>query len=184
MKITGEQTIPAAQDRVWHALNDPEVLRQSIPGCMNLERTGEHAFKATIETKIGPIKATFDGDVHLSDLDPPNSYMLSGKGSAGSMGSAKGSARVRLAPNGHGTRLTYDVDADVTGKFAQLGSRLVQGTANMLAGQFFARFNEAVSNPDVIRPSQAAKVSIPWWVWAVPAAAIAAAAYFLLMRGA
>jgi carbon monoxide dehydrogenase subunit G len=72
MKITGEQTIPAAQDRVWHALNNPDVLRQSIPGCISLERSGEHAFKATIETKIGPIKAVFDGDVQLSELDPPH----------------------------------------------------------------------------------------------------------------
>jgi hypothetical protein len=100
------------------------------------------------------------------------------------VGRAKGSARVRLAPNGHGTRLTYDVDADVTGKFAQLGARLIQGTANMFAGQFFTRFNEVVSNPDTIRPSQAAKVCIPWWLWAAPAAAIAAAAYFLLVKGA
>jgi uncharacterized protein len=185
MKITGEQTIPAAQDRVWHALNDPDVLRQAIPGCISLERMGEHAFKATVETKIGPIKATFDGDVHLSELNPPHGYTLSGRGSAGGMGSAKGSARVRLAPNGHGTVLTYDVDADVTGKFAQLGSRLIQGTANMLAGQFFTRFNEVVSSPDLVRPSQAAKAGIPWWVWAAGAAAIAAAAaYFLLMRAA
>jgi uncharacterized protein len=184
MKITGEQTIPANQESVWRALNDPEVLRQSIPGCMSLERTGEHAFKATVETKIGPIKATFDGDVQLSELDPPNSYKLSGKGSAGGMGAAKGSARVWLAPNGSGTKLTYDVDADVSGKFAQLGSRLVQGTANMLAGEFFTRFNDVVSNPDVIRPSQAAKVSIPWWVWVVPAAAIAGLVYYLFMRGA
>lgn len=185
MKITGEQTIPAAQERVWRALNDPEVLRQSIPGCKSLERLGEHAFKATIETKIGPIGAVFDGDVHLSELNPPHGYTLSGRGSAGSMGSAKGSARVKLTPNGGGTKLTYDVDADVTGKFAQLGSRLIQGTANMLAGQFFTRFNEVVSSPDLVRPSQAAKAGIPWWVWAAGAAAIvAAAAYFLLMRGA
>ncbi len=184
MKITGEQTIPAAQDRVWHALNNPDVLRQSIPGCISLERSGEHAFKATIETKIGPIKAVFDGDVQLSELNPPHGYTLSGRGSAGGMGAAKGSARVRLSPNGNGTKLTYDVDADVTGKFAQLGSRLIQGTANMLAGQFFTRFNEVVSTPDLVRPSQAAKAGIPWWVWAAGAAAIAAAAYFLLMRGA
>ncbi len=183
MKITGEQTIPAAQDRVWRALNDPEVLRQSIPGCQSLERNGEHAFKATIETKIGPIKATFDGDVQLSNLDPPHGYTLSGRGSAGTMGSAKGSARVRLAPNGHVTVLTYDVDADVTGKFATLGSRLFQSTANMLAGQFFTRFNEVVSSPDLVRPSQAAKAGIPWWVWAAAAVAVAVVAYYLLVRG-
>jgi hypothetical protein len=182
MKITGEQTIPASQESVWRALNDPEVLRQSIPGCMSLERVGDHAFKATVETKIGPIKATFDGQVELSELNPPNSYKLSGKGSAGGMGAAKGSAMVRLVPNGAGTQLTYDVDADVTGKFAQLGSRLVQGTANMLAGEFFTRFNEVVSNPDVVRPSQAAKVSIPWWVWAALAAVVGGVVYFFVVR--
>ncbi len=184
MKISGEQTSPAARDRVWHALNDPDVLRQSIPGCKSLERMGDNAFKATIETKIGPIKAVFNGDVHMSELDPPNGYTLSGRGSAGGMGSAKGSARVRLAANGSGTKLTYDADADVTGKFAQLGSRLIQGTANMLAGQFFTRFNEVVSSPDLVRPSQAAKAGILWWIWPLVAAAIAAAAYFVFMRGA
>ena len=180
MKITGEQTIPATPSKVWQALNDPEVLRQSIPGCKSLERTGEHAFKATIETKIGPIKAVFNGDVQLSDLDPPNGYTLSGRGSAGSMGGAKGSARVRLIPNGDGTKLTYDVDADVTGKFAQLGSRLIQGTANLLAGQFFTRFGEVVISPEGIRAPAAGKAGIPWWIWAMVAAAIAAAAYYWL----
>jgi hypothetical protein len=184
MKITGEQAIPATRERVWHALNDPDVLRQSIPGCKSLERMGDHAFKATIETKIGPVKATFDGDVHLSELDPPNGYTLSGRGSAGGMGAAKGSAKVRLAANGRGTTLTYDVDADVTGKFAQLGSRLIQGTANMLAGQFFMRFNEVVSSPDLVRPSQAAKAGIRWWIWALVAAAVAGAASYFLVRGA
>jgi len=182
MKILGEQTIAAAPGKVWQALNDPDVLRQSIPGCKSLERVGDQAFKATVETKIGPIKAVFNGDVQLSDLDPPNGYTLSGRGSAGSMGSAKGSARVRLMANGGGTKLTYDVDADVTGKFAQLGSRLIQGTANLLADQFFTRFGEVVA-PAAAAP-EAAKARIPWWVWALAAVAIAAAAYYLLaLRG-
>ena len=90
MKITGEQTIPAAQDRVWHALNNPDVLRQSIPGCISLERSGEHAFKATIETKVGPIKAVFDGDVQLSELDPPHGYTLSGPRLGGRHGRRQG----------------------------------------------------------------------------------------------
>lgn len=183
MKITGEQIIPAAPARVWQALNDPEVLRQSIPGCKSLEQTGENAFKATIETKIGPIKAVFNGDVQLSDLDPPNGYTLSGRGSAGSMGSAKGSARVRLTPDGGGTKLTYDADADVTGKFAQLGSRLIQGTANLLAGQFFTRFSEAVAGSEAVRAPAPAKAGIPWWVWALVAAAIAAGVYYWLAIG-
>lgn len=177
MKITGEQLIAAKPEQVWQALNDPEVLRQSIPGCKSLEKAGDNAFKATIETKIGPIKAVFNGDVQLSDLDPPNGYTLSGRGSAGSMGSAKGSARVRLVPDGPGTKLTYDVDADVTGKFAQLGSRLIQGTANLLADQFFKRFGQVVAGP---AGAPAVKGGIPWWVWAAGAAVLIAAAYYLL----
>jgi uncharacterized protein len=181
MKITGEQTIAAKPEQVWMALNDPEVLRQSIPGCKSLEKSAGNAFKATIETKVGPIKALFNGDVELSDLDPPNGYTLSGRGSAGSMGNAKGSARVRLVPDGSGTKLTYDVDADVTGKFAQLGSRLIQGAANLLAEQFFTRFGEIVAPPPV--PAEglaAARKGVRWWVWAALGAAIAAAAYFIL----
>jgi carbon monoxide dehydrogenase subunit G len=177
MKITGEQMIAAKPEQVWRALNDPDVLRQSIPGCQSLEKAGDNAFKATIETKVGPIKAVFRGDVQLSDLDPPNGYTLSGKGSAGSMGSAKGSARVRLLPEGAGTKLTYDVDADVTGKFAQLGSRLIQGTANLLAGEFFKRFGEIVAGPAA---PAASRGGIPWWAWAAGAALLAAAAYYLL----
>ncbi len=176
MKITGEQTIAAKPDRVWQGLNDPEVLRQSIPGCKSFVRTGDNAFKTTIETKVGPVKAVFNGDVQLSDLDPPHGYRLSGRGSAGSMGNAKGSARVRLIPDGAGTKLTYDLEADVSGKFAQLGSRLIQGTANLLADQFFTRFGE------VVAPLEApvTKRGIPWWVWAVAAVALAAAALYVL----
>ncbi len=177
MKFTGQQTIPAAQEKVWEALNDPEVLRRSIPGCKSLERLEDNAFRATVETKIGPIGATFNGDVRLSDLDPPHGYTLSGRGSAGSMGSAKGSARVRLWPEGSATKLTYDADADVAGKFAQLGSRLIQGTANMLTDQFFARFATAVAGPAA---APVARKGVPWWVWALAAAAAAAAAYYLL----
>ncbi len=176
MKITGERTIPAAPDKVWEALNDPAILRQSIPGCKSLEPVGENAFKATVETKIGPIRAVFHGDVHLSNLDPPHGYTLTGRGSAGGMGSARGSARVRLARDAGGTKLSYDADADVTGKFAQLGSRLIQGTANLLADQFFSRFGEAVAGPE----AEAGRAGIPWWIWALAGLALAAATYYLL----
>jgi carbon monoxide dehydrogenase subunit G len=179
MKIIGEQSIAASPEAVWRALNDPEVLRQSIPGCKSLERVNDNAFKATVETKIGPMTAVFSGDVQLSDLDPPHGYTLSGRGSAGSMGSAKGIARVRLLPEGSGTRLTYEVDADVTGKFAQLGSRLIQGTANLLAGQFFTRFGVAVAEQPVAEASSNKK-NLPWWVWGAVAAAAVAMAYYLL----
>jgi carbon monoxide dehydrogenase subunit G len=179
MKISGEQTIAARPEKVWQALNDPEVLRQSIPGCKSLEQISDRDFKATVETKIGPIKAMFHGDVQLSDLDPPYGYTLSGRGSAGSMGNAKGSARVQLIPNGSGTKLTYDVDADVTGKFAQLGSRLIQSTANLLAGQFFTRFREVVAEPRGDEEARR-KLALPWWVWTVTAVAIAAVVIYLL----
>lgn len=145
MKITGENQIAASPETVWEALNDADILRQSIPGCESLEKISDTEFKATVVTKIGPIKAKFKGEVTLADLDPPNSYTLSGKGSGGSAGNASGSAKVVLAPNSDGTTLlTYNVDAKVSGKLAQLGSRLIDSTAKILAGKFFTRFQEIV----------------------------------------
>ena len=181
MKINGEQTIAATPDIVWRALNDPEVLRQAIPGCKSLDRKNGNGYRATVETKIGPIKATFNGDVELSDLDPPHGYTLSGRGSAGSMGNAKGSAKVRLTPNGGGTKLTYDVDAEVTGKFAQLGSRLIQSTAGLLAGQFFDRFGEVVAGPSA-KPEAPSRILRfrSWWIWAAVALAAGVIIYLLL----
>jgi hypothetical protein len=175
MKIKGEQTIAAKPEQVWKGLNDPSVLRLSIPGCKSFERTGDNAFKATIETKVGPVKAVFNGDIRLSNLDPPHCYTLSARGTAGSMGNAKGSARIRLVPSGTGTKLTYDVDADVSGKFTQIGSRLIQGTANTLADQFFTRFGDAVA-PSAALPSAGA--GIPWWILAAAVAGLAAAGYY------
>jgi carbon monoxide dehydrogenase subunit G len=182
MKISGEQSIAAPPDAVWRALNDPEVLRRSIPGCKTLDKASGNAFRATVETKIGPINATFNGDVELSDLDPPHGYTLSGRGSAGGMGNAKGVAKVRLAPAGGGTKLTYDVDAEVTGKFAQLGSRLIQSTAGILARQFFDRFTEVVAGPSAEpkAPTHLTRRLLSWWIWAVAALAFAALIYFLL----
>jgi carbon monoxide dehydrogenase subunit G len=144
MKLTGENRIKAPPQEVWRALNDAEVLRQAIPGCESLEKISDTAFKATVATKIGPVQAKFNGQVQLSDLDPPNGYTISGSGSGGMAGNAKGGAKVRLEPDGDGTKLTYDVDAQVTGKLAQLGSRLIDSTAKMLAGQFFNRFEQIV----------------------------------------
>jgi hypothetical protein len=152
MKITGENQIAAPPQKVWEALNDPEVLRQSIPGCESLEKISDNEFKAKVVTKIGPVKTTFNGEVALSDLDPPNGYTLSGSGSGGSAGNAKGSAKVQLTPQAGGTLLTYDVDAQVTGKIAQLGSRLIQSSAKMLAGKFFNNFETVVAGP----PAEAA----------------------------
>lgn len=162
MKIQGENIIPADQETVWNGLNDPEVLRQSIPGCESLEKVDDHNFKAKVTSRIGPITATFNGDVALSNLNPPHSYTLSGSGSAGAKGGAKGSADVKLEPVDGGTKLTYDVDAEVSGKLAQLGGRLIQSTAGVLAGQFFNRFSE------VVAPTGAgAKTGLPVPLWAI-----------------
>jgi carbon monoxide dehydrogenase subunit G len=180
MKITGEQTIAAAPEAVWRALNDPDVLRRSIPGCKSLDQVDGTAYRATVETKIGPIKATFNGDVVLSDLNPPFGYTLSGRGSAGNMGNAKGTAKVRLAPDGSGTKLSYDVDAEVTGKFAQLGSRLIQSTAGVLADHFFSRFGEIVAGQPAARKPSLWLRLLPWWLWAAGALAAALLIYFLL----
>ena len=145
MEISGENEIAAAPQDVWIALNDADILRQSIPGCEELEKLSETEYRAKVVTKIGPVKAKFTGEVHLSDLDPPNSYVISGRGSGGAAGKAKGSANVTLEPISEGTRLSYEVKADVSGKIAQLGARLLKGTATSLAEKFFANFEAAVT---------------------------------------
>ncbi|MCB1473396.1 MAG: carbon monoxide dehydrogenase subunit G [Rhodobiaceae bacterium] len=148
MKMTGEYELPAARQAVWEALNDADVLKDCIPGCELFERDGENGFKATAVAKIGPVKAKFNGSVQLSDLDPPNGYRISGEGQGGVAGFAKGGADVRLADaEGGGTRLTYDVDAQIGGKIAQLGQRLVNGAAKKMADQFFENFRKKLS-PD------------------------------------
>jgi uncharacterized protein len=175
MKITGETLIPAPQEAVWQALNDPAILQQSIPGCESLDRTSENSFKAIVSSRIGPIAARFSGNVRLSDLDPPNSYTLTGEGTGGAAGAAKGIAKVRLEPGEGGTRLLYDVDAQISGKLAQIGSRVVEAAAKMLAGQFFDRFGKAVvgSAPTAGAAAPApVPTGIPVWVWLLGAAAV------------
>jgi uncharacterized protein len=148
LTMTGEVDLPAPQEVVWARLNDPEVLKACIPGCQSLERTSENELEAVAKVKIGPVSATFKGKVTLSDIDPPNGYTISGEGQGGIAGFAKGGAKVRLAPNGEGTRMTYDVDAQVGGKIAQLGARLIDGVAKRLADQFFASFANTVGKAD------------------------------------
>jgi carbon monoxide dehydrogenase subunit G len=174
MKITGETLIPAPREVVWQALNDPDVLRRSIPGCESLERTADNSFKAVVASRVGPIAARFSGNVRLSDLDPPNSYTLTGEGTGGAAGAAKGIAKVRLEPGDGGTRLIYDVDAQISGKLAQIGSRVVEAAAKMLAGQFFDRLGQAVVGP---APAEAAAAPRPAgdnrvWIWLLGAAAV------------
>ena len=145
MTMQGEVTLPADRERVWAALNDPEVLKACIPGCQDLEKLSDTEFRATVKASVGPVKATFKGGVALSDLDPPNAYTISGEGQGGVAGFAKGGAKVRLEDVDGGTRMTYDVDAQVGGKLAQLGGRLINGVAKKYADEFFANFARILS---------------------------------------
>lgn len=147
LTMNGEIDLAAPPQVVWEKLNDPEVLKACIPGCQSLERTSENELEAVAKVKIGPVSATFKGKVTLSDIDPPNGYTISGEGQGGIAGFAKGGARVRLAPNGTGTRMSYDVEAQVGGKIAQLGARLIDGVSKRLADQFFAAFADEVAKP-------------------------------------
>ncbi len=150
MQMNDSQRIPASREKVWAALNDPEILKQCIPGCQSLEMTSANEMTATVVFKVGPVKATFGGKVTLSDLDPPNGYRISGEGSGGVAGFAKGGATVKLVEESPDvTVLSYEVDAQIGGKLAQLGSRLIDSTARKLAGQFFQSFGEAVGSAAV-----------------------------------
>jgi carbon monoxide dehydrogenase subunit G len=145
MTMSGSVTLPADKQTVWAALNDAEVLKNSIPGCQEMTRTGDDGFAATAKVKIGPVSATFKGNVKLSDIDPPNGYTISGEGQGGIAGFAKGGAKVALADaEGGGTTLNYDVEANVGGKIAQLGGRLINGVAKKYADEFFANFAKQI----------------------------------------
>jgi carbon monoxide dehydrogenase subunit G len=149
MDMTGEFRIPAPRQKVWEALNDPEVLKQSIPGCDEIQKLSDTELAAKVTAKVGPVKARFGGKVVLSDLDPPNGYKITGEGSGGAAGFAKGGATVRLADDGaDATLLTYTVEAHVGGKLAQIGSRLIDATARKMAEEFFTRFSDAVGGGD------------------------------------
>lgn len=145
MTMSGEVQLPAARETVWAKLNDPEVLKACIPGCQSLEMISDCEFQAIATNKIGPVKATFKGKVQLTDLDRPNGYRISGQGDGGIAGFAKGGATVSLAAKDGGTLLSYNVEAQFGGKLAQLGQRLVNGTAKKLADQFFVKFAELAS---------------------------------------
>jgi carbon monoxide dehydrogenase subunit G len=147
MTMKGAVALPADRETVWAKLNDPEVLKACIPGCQTLEKTSETSFSAVVKLKVGPVGATFKGNVELTDLDPPNGYRISGQGEGGVAGFAKGGATVSLtdpAEGSEGCTLNYDVEANVGGKIAQLGARLIDGVAKKTADQFFANFAAAV----------------------------------------
>jgi carbon monoxide dehydrogenase subunit G len=145
MDLTGSYTIPATQSAVWAALNDPNILRECIPGCETLSMLSETEFAATIVAKIGPLKARFTGKVELSEIDPDNGYRIQGEGSGGVAGFAKGGARVHLQAAGDSTVLTYEIEAQIGGKLAQLGSRLITGVVNSMAEKFFTTLVSRIS---------------------------------------
>jgi len=166
MKLSDEKRIQAPREDVWRGLNDPEILKQSIPGCESLERVSDTEFNAVVQAKVGPVKAKFKGSVTLSDLNPPESYRISGEGKGGAAGFAKGGAQILLSEDGDATILKYDVDADVGGKLAQIGGRLLEGTSKKLAGEFFNNFEAALQGGDngdaeVVTEEAAAPQSAP-----------------------
>lgn len=148
MKMAAERDIEAEPGVVWAALLDKEVLKECVPGCQEMSGSAAEGFEAVVVQKVGPVKATFKGAVTLSDLVEGESLTLRGEGKGGAAGFAKGDARVRLEATAEGTRLTYDVEAKVGGKLAQLGSRIIDGFARKMADQFFQRFQETVEGPD------------------------------------
>ncbi|MBW8905571.1 MAG: carbon monoxide dehydrogenase subunit G [Betaproteobacteria bacterium] len=144
MEMTGEQLVPAPQRVVWDALNDPAMLKASVPGCESIEPSGENQYQVLMVARVGPVSAKFKGKLTLSDVKPPDSYAIAFEGQGGAAGFAKGGAQVRLAPEGDKTKLSYDVKASVGGKLAQIGSRLVDAAARKVADDFFKNFNAKV----------------------------------------
>jgi uncharacterized protein len=193
MDMTGEFRIAAPRERVWEALNDPEVLKRAIAGCEELQKLSDTEFVAKVTAKVGPVKARFAGKVTLSDLDPPNGYKISGEGQGGAAGFAKGGATVRLEPDGSATVLKYSVQAAVGGKLAQIGARLIDGAAHKMAEDFFGSFAgivageapspaeaaataaapAATAEAPMVAPSEPTRGIRPWiWVSALIAVAI------------
>jgi carbon monoxide dehydrogenase subunit G len=198
MEMTGEQLIPLPQQRVWEALNDPEILKACIPGCESIIKVADDEYAVAMMAAVGPVKARFSGKLKLSDLNPPSSYSLAFEGSGGAAGFGKGSAQVNLATEGSTTRLRYNASASVGGRLAQVGSRLIDGVARKMADDFFARFNATVAPPAAAAPEIAVgpKVveaddpatpppgvkypTVPGWVWIIGAIAVVALLVYVL----
>jgi len=145
MEMTGEQLVPASQQATWAALNDPEVLKACVPGCESITPTGENQYEVIMVARVGPVSAKFKGKLALSDIKPPTSYSINFEGQGGPAGFAKGGAKVNLSSENNQTRLAYAVQANVGGKLAQIGSRLVDAAAKKVADDFFRTFNERLS---------------------------------------
>ena len=180
MDMTGEYNISASRQKVWEALNDPEVLKASVPGCETLEKVSDTEFTATVMAKVGPVRAKFKGRVTLSDLDPPNGYTISGEGQGGAAGFGKGGAKISLTTENGGTVLRYEANASVGGKMAQIGSRVVEGVAKKMADDFFSTFVEQVTSGGGVAEAaapvaadatpegtQETESGLPTWAWVV-----------------
>lgn len=184
MQMNEEIRINAPREVVYAALNNPDILQKAIPGCEALDKTSDSEFSATIVIKVGPIKAKFNGAVALSDLNPPESYTISGEGKAGPAGHAKGGAKIQLVEDGDTTILKYQVEAKIGGKLAQLGSRLVDSTAKKLAGKFFETFEgliaqEAPAGAEAAAPIKDQSASISPIAWAAGALILLGAVIYL-----
>jgi len=188
MEMTSTRSVPAPVATVWAALNDPAILKECIPGCETIEPDGDNAYRIALAARIGPVAAKFTGRMQLADIDAPNGYTLTFDGQGGGAGFAKGDAKVSLAPveNGASTTLSYTVKAQVGGKIAQIGSRLVDGAAQKLADDFFARFSDAVAAKAGVAPVPAAAAPAPTekgpWVRYVAIAIIAGIVAYLMFR--
>ena len=196
MEMTGSRQIAASQAEVWRALNDPEILKKCIPGCESLDKSDDTHMKGVVALKLGPMALRFNGDVQLENLNPPNSYRLTGSGKAGPAGFASGYADVTLAPKDGGTLLTYNVQSTVGGKIAQLGARLIDATAAQLAGQFFDKFaNQLAPAPSGVAAGTAGvgaagsvlasrgPFSMPRWAWLIAAAVALLVLWYFLSHG-
>ena len=167
MKLSGSYQINLSKEKVWEALNDPEILKQAIPGCEEFTKNSDTEFTATATNKIGPFNASFTGDIELTDLDPPNSYKITGSGNS-PVGFASGQANVRLEDYEKGTKLIYEVEANVGGKIAQVGSRLIDMTAKKMADIFFGKFSELISTGDSSSSEQISEKKIDQTIEAKP----------------
>jgi uncharacterized protein len=198
MDMQGQRQLAVTQQQAWDALNDPAVLRACIAGCDKLDSTGPDNYDVGMALKIGPVSAKFNGKIQLTDVTPPTSYQLNFDGSGGAAGFGKGTSKVLLSPNEQGTMLNYTVSAQVGGKIAQMGQRLIDGVAKSMAEDFFAKFEAqlverygsasaptaapAVDATKNIAVNDASKKALPWWVIVAGAAALSILASVLLRK--
>jgi carbon monoxide dehydrogenase subunit G len=191
MDLAGERLIPADLQRTWDALNDPDTLKACIAGCETLERTGDHSFRSVMAVKVGPVSARFNGKLDLTDVQPPRAYTMSFEGQGGAAGFGRGTSRVTLEPEGDSTRLRYTASAQVGGKMAQIGSRLVDAAARKMTEDFFTAFEERLRSTApagtavveaVVEAAPAAAAGAARTVWWIVAGIVIAAVLWFLLR--